>query len=320
MGENHLYITAAIVVVVAAIWIWFAWYLHHRDDFPSKSLTLQKPKGLFSNFYQLLSKSEQNWQETLRQLEEKLLEADVGVTATQDLLSDLEKGDTALTQIKSKIRGWLSFSDWHLPNHQPAVLYFVGINGVGKTTTLGKIANFFKLQGKKTMLVAADTFRAAASEQLKTWAERAGADFVGSVFNADPASVIFDGIQSAKAKGHDVVLVDTAGRLHTKTPLMDQLSKMARVPEKELGRKPDEVWLVLDAQTGQNGLNQARVFLEAAKVTGIVLTKYDGSARGGFVIQIARELKLPIRFLGIGEKMEDLIPFDSNQFVEGLFE
>jgi fused signal recognition particle receptor len=202
---------------------------------------------------------------------------------------------------------------------EPFVIMMVGVNGVGKTTTIGKLANRFKNDGKKVMLCASDTFRAAASEQLEIWAKRSDVPIVKQQAGADPSAVLFDALQSAKSKKIDYVIVDTAGRLHTKSNLMTELEKMTRIAKREVTGAPHEVLLVMDATTGQNGLTQAREFTKSAAVTGIVLTKLDGTAKGGVVTAIARELKIPIRFVGVGEKIDDLIEFSPDDFVESLF-
>ena len=201
----------------------------------------------------------------------------------------------------------------------PFVIVMVGVNGVGKTTTIGKLANRFKKNGKSVMLCAADTFRAAAVEQLEIWAKRADVPLVRQHAGADPSAVLFDALQSAKAKKMDYVIVDTAGRLHTKNNLMAELEKMTRIAKREIPGSPHEVLLVLDATTGQNGLTQAKEFTKTAGVTGLVLTKLDGTAKGGVVTAIAKELKIPIRFVGVGEQMDDLIEFSADDFVESLF-
>jgi fused signal recognition particle receptor len=202
---------------------------------------------------------------------------------------------------------------------EPFVILMVGVNGVGKTTTIGKLANRFRADNKKVMLCAADTFRAAATEQLEIWANRAEVPIVKQKAGADPSAVLFDAMQSAKAKKIDYVIVDTAGRLHTKHNLMAELEKMTRIAKREVPGAPHEVLLVLDATTGQNGLTQAKEFTKSAGVTGLVLTKLDGTAKGGVVTAIAKELKIPIRFVGVGEKMDDLIEFSADDFVESLF-
>jgi fused signal recognition particle receptor len=200
------------------------------------------------------------------------------------------------------------------------VVLIVGVNGTGKTTTVGKLAQLLKSSGKKPLVVAADTFRAAAVEQLEIWAKRAGVDLIRARDGADPAAVVFDGIASGKAKGRDPILVDTAGRLHTKVNLMNELDKIRRVAAREVIGAPHEVLLVLDATVGQNGLSQAREFMSVAGVNGVVLTKLDGTAKGGVAVAIACELKLPIRYVGVGESIDDLVPFDVNEYVDALFE
>jgi fused signal recognition particle receptor len=196
----------------------------------------------------------------------------------------------------------------------------VGINGSGKTTTIGKLAHRFLGADRKVLLCAADTFRAAAIEQLEVWAQRAGVELIRQKTGADPSAVVFDALQAGKARGVDYVIVDTAGRLHTKENLMAELEKMRRTCQRVIPGSPHEVWLVMDATTGQNGLEQARKFTESAGVTGIVLTKLDGTAKGGVIVAIARELNLPIRFVGVGEKLDDLLPFDPATFVSSLFD
>jgi fused signal recognition particle receptor len=208
----------------------------------------------------------------------------------------------------------------HIVSKPPAVVMVVGVNGAGKTTTIGKLAHRFIGEGRKVLLCAADTFRAAAIEQLEVWAERAGVEMVRQKTGADPSAVVFDALQSAKARQVDYVIVDTAGRLHTKDNLMAELEKMRRTAARVVPGAPHEVWLVLDATTGQNGLEQARKFTESSGVTGIVLTKLDGTAKGGVVVAIARELNLPIRYIGIGEKLDDLVPFEPDKFIQSLFD
>ena len=202
----------------------------------------------------------------------------------------------------------------------PSVVLVIGVNGVGKTTTIGKIAKQLCDEGKKVLLVAGDTFRAAAADQLEIWAERSGADIVRQHEGADPASVVYDGIQSAKTKGVDVIIIDTAGRLHNKTNLMNELNKISRIVERELPNASREVLLVLDGTTGQNGLIQAKQFKEIAGVTALAVTKLDGTAKGGIVIAVADTLGLPVKFIGVGEKAEDLMPFQAKDFVDALFE
>jgi fused signal recognition particle receptor len=249
----------------------------------------------------------------------------------QDILERIrQRVDRKLAGDASEIRGMIrehllevlsaSETPVHVVRTPPAVVMLVGINGAGKTTTIGKLANRFLGEGRKVLLCAADTFRAAAIEQLEVWAQRAGVDMIRQKTGADPSAVVFDALQAAKARGVDYVIVDTAGRLHTKDNLMAELDKMRRTAQRIIPGSPHEVWLVLDATTGQNGLEQARKFTESAGVTGIVLTKLDGTAKGGVVVAIARELNLPIRFVGVGEKIGDLLPFEPDKFVESLFD
>jgi fused signal recognition particle receptor len=267
--------------------------------------------------------------ETWEELEEALIRADVGVQTTHALLADLRaevasKGITdseaLLEQLKGDLKVRLAAGDRSLRvvAGAPSVWLFVGVNGVGKTTTIGKVAKQQSDAGRTVVMAAGDTFRAAAAEQLGTWAERTGADFVRGAEGGDPSSVIFDAVQRAASRQADIVLADTAGRLHTKVNLMEELRKVRRVADKEPG-KVTEVLLVLDATTGQNGLTQAKEFLGAVEVTGIVLTKLDGSAKGGIVLAISAELGLPIKLVGLGETVDDLIEFDPDEFVEALF-
>jgi fused signal recognition particle receptor len=267
--------------------------------------------------------------DTWEELEEALIRADVGVRTTQSVLDDLrhevkDKGITEpealLEQLKGDLKVRLAGGDRSLriDEGQTNVWLFVGVNGVGKTTTIGKVAKQQVHAGRSVVMAAGDTFRAAAAEQLGTWAERTGADLVRGAEGGDPSSVIFDAVQRAASRGADLVLADTAGRLHTKVNLMEELSKVRRVADKEPGHVT-EVLLVLDATTGQNGLTQAKEFLQATDVTGIVLTKLDGSAKGGIVLAINAELDLPIKLVGLGETVDDLIEFDPDEFVEALF-
>ena len=232
----------------------------------------------------------------------KSIVAEQAKTALKEILVDmLNVGDTALNL-----------------STQPSVILVIGVNGVGKTTTIGKIATRLVKEGKNVLLVAGDTFRAAAADQLEIWAERSGASIVRQQEGADPASVVFNGIQSAKAKGADVILIDTAGRLHNKTNLMNELNKISRIVERELPDSAREVLLVLDGTTGQNGLIQAKQFKEIAGVTCVALTKLDGTAKGGIVIAVADALQLPVKFVGVGEKADDLMPFEAKDFVDAL--
>lgn len=268
--------------------------------------------------------------DTWDELEEALLRADVGVAPTMELIDHLRERVRAegitepaalLDALKQEMKDRLAGADrsLRLDEGTTNVWLFVGVNGVGKTTTIGKVARRHTAEGRRVLLAAGDTFRAAAAEQLGTWAERTGADFVRGNEGGDPSSVIFDGIQRAAAQGHDLVLADTAGRLHTKTNLMEELAKVRRVAGREPGNVT-EVLLVLDATTGQNGLTQATQFAEATQVTGVVLTKLDGSAKGGIVFAIQSQLGLPVKLVGLGETADDLVDFDPDAFVEALFD
>jgi fused signal recognition particle receptor len=260
--------------------------------------------------------------ETLDALEDALLTADVGLGATERILDAVRTGaDGTLTErVSEAIRRMLT----DVPAApaiatRPHVVLVVGVNGTGKTTTVGKLAHLYQSSGERVMICAADTFRAAAVEQLAVWAERAGVDLVRAHAGSDPAAVAFDAVSAAKARGRGVVLVDTAGRLHTRANLMAELDKIRRVVAREVPGAPHEVLLVLDATVGQNGLVQAREFMAASGVTGIVLTKLDGTAKGGVVVAIAHDLKLPIRYVGVGEGLDDLVPFDAGAYVDALF-
>jgi fused signal recognition particle receptor len=263
--------------------------------------------------------------ETVEALEEALISADVGVAAAEQIVAAVKarrsRGESLRTLVKEEIRAILRGAEQPASNgHRPHVVMIVGVNGTGKTTTVGKLARLMKDAGQVPMICAADTFRAAAVEQLEIWANRAGVDFVRAKTGSDPAAVVFDALVAGKARGRDVVLVDTAGRLHTRVNLMSELDKIRRVAAREVEGAPHEVLLVLDATVGQNGLAQAREFTNVAGVNGIVLTKLDGTAKGGIAVAIAHDLKLPIRYVGVGEKIDDLIPFSPDEYVDALFE
>ena len=250
-------------------------------------------------------------------LEEALIGADVGVPATAELVRRLEE-QCGLVGLEAEIASLLGEPGTLAVSARPSVILVVGVNGTGKTTTIGKLASKLGDHGRSVLLAAADTFRAAAEEQLEVWAKRANADFVGSPRGGDPAAVAYDAIEAAVARGRDVVIVDTAGRLHTQTNLMDELAKVRRVIAGRLDGAPHETLLVVDATTGQNGLQQARLFGEAAGVTGVALTKLDGSAKGGIAVAIAYELGLPVKLIGVGEQLDDLRPFDPSDFARAL--
>jgi fused signal recognition particle receptor len=290
--------------------------------------------GIFSRLRDSLSKSRRALTEQIaaaafdptddlawERLEEALIQADVGVRATAELVRRLEArgelGDLgeALAEEAAQLLG--DPGVLHV-QARPSVILVVGVNGTGKTTTIGKLAAKLTENGRTVVVAAADTFRAAAEEQLEIWAQRAGADFIGSERGGDPAAVAYDAIEAAQARGRDVVIVDTAGRLHTQTNLMEELAKVRRVIAAKLDGAPHETLLVVDATTGQNGLQQARLFAETAGVTGVALTKLDGSAKGGVAIPIAYELGLPVKLMGVGEQLDDLRPFDPQDFARAL--
>jgi fused signal recognition particle receptor len=261
--------------------------------------------------------------ETIDALEELLLSADLGVPSTERIIEAVRRrrsGESLRDLVKAEIRAVFAGVDRPEPvGGPPKVVLIVGVNGTGKTTTVGKLAYRLKAEGREPIICAADTFRAAAVEQLEVWANRAGVDIVRAREGSDPAAVVFDAITAAKARKRDPVLVDTAGRLHTRVNLMGELEKIRRVAAREVPEAPHEVLLVLDATVGQNGLVQAREFAAVAGVNGIVLTKLDGTAKGGVAVAIASDLKLPIRFVGVGEGIEDLVPFAADEYVDGLF-
>ena len=269
-------------------------------------------------------------EELFEELEEVLITADIGVKSTLEIVENLRErcreekiqdGEEVENLLKEELKKLLGDgSGLKAPNAEPWVIMIVGVNGVGKTTTIGKLAAKFTSQGKKVVLAAGDTFRAAAAEQLGIWAERSGAQLIRHAEGSDPAAVAFDALQAARNRKADVLIVDTAGRLHTKSNLMDELKKVRRVLEREMPGAPHDVLLVIDATTGQNGLSQARLFHQAVDVSGLVLAKLDGTAKGGIVLAIQKELGLPVKYIGVGEGIEDLRPFYPEEFVEALFE
>jgi fused signal recognition particle receptor len=287
--------------------------------------------GLVSRLEDTLAGRKEIDADLLDELEYTLIGADIGVQTTSEILERIRQrvdrklvGDAA--ELKGLIREHLLEileATERAParvTEPPAVVVVVGVNGAGKTTTIGKLTHRYQSEGRSVLMCAADTFRAAAIEQLEIWAQRTGTDIVRQKPGADPSAVLFDALQSAKAKKVDYVIVDTAGRLQTKANLMAELEKMRRTASRVIPDAPHETLLVLDATTGQNGLEQARKFTETSGVTGIVLTKLDGTAKGGVVIAIARELNLPIRYVGVGEKIDDLLPFDPEKYIQSIFE
>ena len=294
-----------------------------------ESLTRTR-KGFFGQIMGLLGANEVTdklWEE----LEELLILADVGVNTTVELVERLQervvkehihRADGVTALLKEELLAILDGSSHALAAEKRllTVILIVGANGSGKTTSIAKLAHYFQRQGRKVLLAAADTFRAAAIDQLKIWGQRVGAEVIAHTPGADPGAVVYDAIRASQSRGIDLLIVDTAGRLHTKYNLMQELKKVRSVAAKQAHRAPHETWLVLDATTGQNALSQARHFKDAVDVTGIVLTKLDGTAKGGIAFAIARELGLPIRFVGTGEHVDDLAEFDEETFVEGLFE
>ncbi|MHB0866964.1 MAG: signal recognition particle-docking protein FtsY [Thermoleophilia bacterium] len=303
----------------------------------------EQKRGWFRRLKQGLSKSRQNMQQHLsaimfdkidaelwEQLEETLIFADCGVASTVVVVEEMEQAandgkimgkDQFYAHLEESVTGLFTVGDYQIDvSHQPSVILVVGVNGTGKTTTIGKIAWHLRQEGKTVMLVAADTFRAAAIEQLQEWGRRADCPVIAQEHGSDPGAVVFDALTAAKSRGTDVVIVDTAGRLHTHVNLMEELKKIRRVVARQIPDGPHETLLTVDATTGQNGLIQARLFGEAVEVTGAVLTKLDGTAKGGIAVAISHELGLPIKLVGVGEQMEDLRPFDPQDFVRALLE
>lgn len=262
-------------------------------------------------------------------IEEILIQSDIGVSTSMEICVELRGGikktgqtnpDEIMKMLKQIILEMLGGSDELNISTKPSIILVIGVNGVGKTTTIGKLAAYLKADGKKVILGAADTFRAAAIGQLQVWADRAGVDMIKHTEGADPAAVVYDTISAGKARGCDVIICDTAGRLHNKKNLMDELGKISRVIEREADGCDKEILLVLDATTGQNGVSQAKLFKETAGITGIALTKLDGTAKGGIIIAIKNELNLPVKFIGVGEQLDDLRPFVAQEFVDALFD
>jgi fused signal recognition particle receptor len=287
-------------------------------------------QGLVSKIDQLIAGKKKIDDDLLAELEEILITSDIGVKTTQELLhnvavkvqrKELEDADLLKKNLQEQMLHILSQQEnpLNLSTARPFVIIVIGVNGTGKTTTIGKMAQKFKAQGKSVLLVAADTFRAAAIEQLEIWGQRAGCDVIKQKSGSDPSAVVFDGLKAAKSRGMDVVIVDTAGRLHTKVNLMEELKKVKRIMGREIPGAPHEILLVLDATTGQNSISQAKIFNQGVGVTGIALTKLDGTAKGGILIAISDELKIPLRYIGIGEKLDDLREFNARDFVEALF-
>jgi fused signal recognition particle receptor len=262
--------------------------------------------------------------ETIDELEELLISADVGVAATERILEAVRararRGESLRELVSDEIRRLFEEAGQPVPDGRPHVTLIVGVNGTGKTTTVGKLANLAKNAGQRPLICAADTFRAAAVDQLQVWADRAGVEMVRTREGADPAAVVYDAVAAGRARDRSPVLVDTAGRLHNRANLMQELDKIRRVAAREVPGAPHEVLVVLDATVGQNGVAQAREFMKAAGVNGIVLTKLDGTAKGGVAVAIAHDLKLPIRYVGVGEGIDDLLPFSPDEYVKALFE
>jgi fused signal recognition particle receptor len=284
-------------------------------------------EGIFGGISRILHGGKKLDPALLDSIEELLIQADLGMETVEDLMESLRSASQsevldergAMEVLKDRLIDKMTAAESRpVPNEKPHVILVVGVNGTGKTTTIGKLAEMHRRESRRVLLACADTFRAAAAEQLGIWAERTGSDFIRQDAGADPAAVAFDAVDAALARGVDVAIIDTAGRLHSKANLMEELKKIRRVIAKRLPSAPHETLLVLDAVTGQNGLSQAKVFMEAAAVTGIVLTKLDGTARGGIVVAIQRELGIPVKWVGVGEGLDDLVPFDLKDFVEGM--
>ena len=294
------------------------------------SRTKEQILGRFDEIVQHADTAEQRTRpvdvDTIEALEELLVSADVGIAATERIVGAVKarsrRGESLRDLVKDEIRQVFDAVESPPSNghHTPHVTLIVGVNGAGKTTTVGKLANLLKSEGHQPLICAADTFRAAAVEQLEIWAKRADVDIIRAKDGSDPAAVVFDAIQSGKARNRNPILIDTAGRLHNRVNLMNELDKIRRVAARAADGAPHEVLLVLDATVGQNGVQQAREFTNVAGVTGIVLTKLDGTAKGGVAVAIANDLKLPIKYVGVGEGLDDLIPFSAQEYVDALFQ
>ncbi len=288
----------------------------------TKNAITEKVDALFKSFVKVD-------EDLFDELEELLISADIGVNTTEEILDELrdtvkekriKEPELVKTELFDILRRMIGEHEPLNLSTKPSVILVIGVNGVGKTTSIGKISAELKRQGKKVVVAAADTFRAAAAEQLNVWTDRAGVDIIKQAQGADPASVVFDAISAVKSRGADVLIIDTAGRLHNKKNLMDELAKIDRVIGRELPDAAKETLLVLDATTGQNAVHQAKEFKEASKITGLVLTKLDGTAKGGIIISIKKELGIPVKFIGVGEQIDDMKPFDSKEFAGALFE
>ena len=288
----------------------------------TKNAITEKVDALFKSFVKVD-------EDLFEELEELLISADIGVNTTEEILDELrdtvkekriKEPELVKTELFDILRRMIGEHEPLNLSTKPSVILVIGVNGVGKTTSIGKISAELKRQGKKVVVAAADTFRAAAAEQLNVWTDRAGVDIIKQAQGADPASVVFDAISAVKSRGADVLIIDTAGRLHNKKNLMDELAKIDRVINRELPDAAKETLLVLDATTGQNAVHQAKEFKEASKITGLVLTKLDGTATGGIIISIKKELGIPVKFIGVGEQIDDMKPFDSKEFAGALFE
>jgi fused signal recognition particle receptor len=339
---NYSYIAIALLVIVIAVVIFFIFKKKRKKktapeaDQGSLDKKLAKTKkGLMGKISELLKFSSKIDDELLEELEEILLQADVGVQTTTEIISRLQERirtekiadpSTVKVVLEEIVRELMlsDYSDTDLnmepEDKKPYIILFAGVNGVGKTTTIGKLAKKYTTAGKKVMLIAADTFRAAAIEQLTIWSERASAGIMKQQQGSDPSAVVYDGVSSAVHRKYDVVLIDTAGRQHTKVNLMNELNKITRTIQKIVPEGPHESMLVVDATTGQNALQQAEIFHKSVNLTGLVLTKLDGTAKGGIVLGIKHQLKIPVKMIGVGEGVNDLRKFDINAFVEAIFE